>query len=128
MVICKFCSKNFKYQWEWRAGTYGAFQSCPHCRADTFVSSHNFWRVFQWHITMLIIAIEMILAPLLLYLLYPFRFHEVIDYPFQGIFIRIPTDFTYIAVFSIFVIVWILNLTPAVKYKQKIITAFKAAH
>jgi hypothetical protein len=66
---------------------------------------------------MMIIAIEMIFAPLALFLLYPRRIFEYFNIPFKNAVSTIPTDIIYIAIFAVFIIVWILNLTPAVRYK-----------
>jgi hypothetical protein len=98
--------------------TYGAFQHCPHCRDTTFISSHNFWRVFKRRTTLLIIILEMLVAPPILYLLYPRRMFEFINYPFSGLFDNYSDNFAYGFVFAIFVVVWILNLSPLFRYKN----------
>jgi hypothetical protein len=125
MVICKNCNKYFKYQWEWDTFTYGAFQKCPHCRTTTFISSHNFWRVFSWNLTMFIIILEMILAPLALYLFYPFRLVDHISFPLSGLLENIPDDVIYTAIFAIFAAVWCLNLFPSIRDQYLITKAFK---
>lgn len=120
MVICKNCGKYFNYQWEWRFFTYGAFQECTYCRSTTFISSHNFWRVFKWKNSILIIVIEMILAPIFLFILYPARIIDIVDLPFKDTLSQISSVTVYLTVFGVFVVVWILNLGPLIKNKSNI--------
>jgi hypothetical protein len=74
---------------------------------------------------MLIIILEMILAPLALYLFYPFRLVDHISFPFSGFLEIIPSDVMYTAIFAIFAAVWCLNLFPVIKDQYLITKAFK---